>query len=171
MAAAAGASPTSSTAAAGAYLSFGTALDWPAAPATRRLGASTRRPPRSPERSAATLPPWKTPVLVVDPVPGRLAVLGGVALGGIRRQRRAVLPELRGGPGRALVGPRPPSPVRGRRPPPLDGSPDLVGAPACRGLRRRTRSSGARPWPAAEGGETSKPARRPNAWCRAAPSC
>ena len=116
----------------GAYLSFGTALDWPAAPATRRLGvppddrAGHRKDPGDP-------PALEDALLVVDPVPGRLAVLGRVALGGVRRQRRAVLPELRGGPGGTLVGPRPSPPVRDQRPPPLDGSPDVVGAPARRG--------------------------------------
>ena len=98
----------------------------------RRLGvppddrAGRRKDPGDP-------PPLEDALLVVDPVPGRLAVLGRVALGGVRRQHRAVLPELRGGPGGALVGPRPPPPVRDQRPPPLGGSPDVVGAPARRG--------------------------------------
>src|SRR5262245_32221356 len=50
--------------------------------------------------------------LVVDEAPRGLAVLGRVALGRLRRQRGAVLPELHRGPRRTIEGPGPPPALR-----------------------------------------------------------
>ena len=60
--------------------------------------------------------------LVVDPPVRRVAVLGRVALGHVRRQRRALLPELRGGHRRAVGQPRPAAAPRRARAAALVGS-------------------------------------------------
>ena len=83
----------------GAYLSFGTALAGPRA-ADRRwahypVPGRRRRSKRHAVVEAARL--------VVDDELRCVAVLGRVAVGGVRRQRRAVLPELRRG-ARGAVG-------------------------------------------------------------------
>ena len=59
----------------------------------------------------------ETSGVVVDEALRRLAVHGRVALGGVRLQRRAVLPELRRSEGRTVREPCPPDSVRRARTP------------------------------------------------------
>ena len=89
----------------GAYLSFGTALAWPAPaattewafyPATAQVRSKNRRDDALVEVAR----------VVVDDAVQRVALLTRVALGRLRRERRTVLPELRGNRGRAVGGPR-----------------------------------------------------------------
>ena len=99
----------------GAYLSFGTALAWPARPATADWAfypstAAGRRQDRGDDAGL------EVARLVVDEAHRGLALLGRVALGRLRRQRGAVLPELHRGPRRALEGTRPPPALRRPRP-------------------------------------------------------
>ena len=68
----------------GAYLSFGTALAWPADAGDGRLGVLSEPGRRSSARSTPTRRCWKRPVVVVDEALRGLAVLGRVALGRLR---------------------------------------------------------------------------------------
>ena len=119
----------------GAYLSFGTALAWPASPATTRWGFYPRVDQvRSKIEANMTL--REAAALVVDRQARRLAVLGGVAVVRVRLQRRAVLPELRRGARRAVGAARAHHPVRDRGTSPVEdfqGSPDFVPAGDGRG--------------------------------------
>ena len=63
----------------GAYLSIGTALDWPAAAPLSRTGRSTRAR-RLSARSSITRPAVEMASVVVDQALQRLAGLGGSAL-------------------------------------------------------------------------------------------
>ena len=58
----------------------------------------------------------ETPGVVVDEAFRRLAVHGGMAVGGLRLQRRAVLSELHRSESRAVREPRPPDSLRRQRP-------------------------------------------------------
>ena len=86
----------------GAYLSFGTALAWPAAAADAPTGPSTRAATQVVDKIEARHAVVEAAGVVVDEAARRVAVLGRVAVGGLRLQRRAVLPELRRGPRRAV---------------------------------------------------------------------
>ena len=125
----------------GAYLSFGTALDWPARPATADWAFYPNRA-QVVAKIEATTPAWKRPAWWWTKRIGALAVLGRVAVGGLRRQRGAVLPELHRGAGGALEGPHPSPAVRRPRPAAL-GRPGSVRGRACPpGCRRTRRWSG-----------------------------
>ena len=99
----------------GAYLSFGTALGWPARPATADVGVLSRsRQVVAKDRADDAV--LEASRVVVDDAVRRLAVLGRMAVGRLRLQRGAVLPELHRGPRRAVVEPH--SAVALRRPRP-----------------------------------------------------
>ena len=87
----------------GAYLSFGTALAWPATPADAGVGVLPDDGAQVTAKIDADDAVVEAAGLVVDATVRRLAVLGRVAVGGLRLQRRAVLPELRRGPRRAAT--------------------------------------------------------------------
>ena len=99
----------------GAYLSFGTSLAWPTRPADVRLGVLPGYQSRDGEnRSRHAL--VEASGVVVDPAAGRLAILGRMAVGGLRLQRRPILSELREGARRAVVRQDPPATLRHPRP-------------------------------------------------------
>ena len=79
----------------GAYLSFGTALSWPHSGANRRLGPLSE-PPVGFRENRNALALVETAGVVVDHQVRCVAVFSRVAVGGVRLQRRAILPELRG---------------------------------------------------------------------------
>ena len=108
----------------GAYLSFGTALDWPARPATADWAFYPTRD-QVVAKIEATTPAWKRPAWWWTKRIGRLALLRRVALGRLRRQRGAVLPELHRGPRRALAATHSPSALRRPRPTDLERPGDL----------------------------------------------
>jgi hypothetical protein len=121
----------------GAYLSFGTALAWPARPPTVDWAHYPTLNDVSQKIDAMT-PWWEASRLVVDAAVRCLAVLGGMAVGGVRLQRRAVLSELRRGPCRAIGQPCAVDPLWRSRPPdngrrrairksPDDGDTDRMG--------------------------------------------
>ena len=84
--------------------------------------------------------------VVVDAAVRRLAVHRRVALGGVRLQRRAVLPELRRSAGRAVRQPRARDPVRRPRPPDVGRARRRPTACAPAPARRAPWSSGSCPW-------------------------
>ena len=118
----------------GAYLSFGTALSWPAAVADCRLGALSQSAGRRDEDRGQHAV-VEAAGMVVDHRVQRLAVLGRVAVGGVRLQRRAVLSELRRSQGRAVGQPRARRAVRRQRASDMD-RPRRVGQPAAARCRR-----------------------------------
>ena len=89
----------------GAYLSFGTALSWPAAVPTADWAHYPNRQAVADKIEAHT-PLVEAAGVVVDDQVRCLAVFGRVAVGGLRLQRRAVLSELRRSEGRAVGRPR-----------------------------------------------------------------
>src|SRR5262249_2623166 len=78
----------------------------------------------------------EAPRVVVDEPHGRLAVLGGMAVGGVRLQRGAVFPELLRGARRGLRSTRAAPPLRRARASAL-GRPGALGPVAAGGSGRR----------------------------------
>ena len=123
----------------GAYLSFGVRLDWPAARGRRPTGRTIPTAPRSRRRFEATNALVEAAGVVVDAGVRRLAVLSGMALGRLRLQRRAVLPELRRGPRRAIREPGARDSLRRPRATDMGGA-RLLRAPARVGRGGRERA-------------------------------
>ncbi len=79
----------------GAYLSFGTVAGVAGICRRQRSGRTTRVSAMSWRRSVRFTPWWKWPAWVWTRGFRRVAVVGRVAVGDVRLQRRPVLPELR----------------------------------------------------------------------------
>ena len=95
----------------GAYLSFGTALAWPAKPASPDWAFYPDTTAVMAKIEAET-PWWKRPAWWWTATVRRLAGLGRVAVGDVRLQRRAVLSELRRDARRAIGAPYSPATLR-----------------------------------------------------------
>ncbi len=105
----------------GAYLSLGTALDWPAnAPTPEWAFYPTRE--ALVDKIDPRTPWWKRSGVVVDEKLQGLAILNRASVGALRLQRRAVLPELCRGSGRTLVRSGASASIRRERAAPLAGS-------------------------------------------------
>ena len=98
----------------GAYLSLGTALDWPDKPPTSRMGVLSEPRSRREEDRGAT-PWWKRPAWWWTRRLPRLAVLVRISFGAVRLQHRALLSELRRNPRRTVGQPGPGAALRGQR--------------------------------------------------------
>ena len=105
----------------GAYLSFGTALELAGRAADAATGRTIRTAGAVAGKIEARHALVETPGLVVDDAVRRVAVLGRVAVGGVRLQRGAVLPELRRGERRTVGASRAHRALRRARPPQMGG--------------------------------------------------
>ena len=104
----------------GAYLSFGTALSWPSeAPTADWAHYPDRRAVAG--KIEADTPMVETAGVVVDDDVRRVAVFRRMAVGGVRLQRRPVLPELRRGESRTVGTARARRAVRHSRPSAVGG--------------------------------------------------